>query len=183
MCILSGRRASGSSLSLTLGLVVVALLAVVIGYAMGNYAIKMLTTPHQTTPKEGPPAVEQTPVSPATQPGEKEGGEVGKNPSPPAAEEQGSSLIVTMEDEEPAKKDSSAPAKPAGLFRVQVGAFAAKENAEKMAERLKTMGYPVWVTPSSPYRVQVGAFSTRERAEALKTELKGKGIEAVIVVQ
>lgn len=184
---MSGRRASGSNnISLTLGLVVVAIVAVVLGYGMGNYAINMLTTPrqHKTAAKTTPPQVtEQETVPPENQtpavetaPGIQ---------TPPSDEGQqpvttNPSLVTNMDD-----RDSGSQAQPpAGkLFRVQVGAFASKDNAQTMANKLKALGYQCWVTASAPYRVQAGAFSTRDRAEALKKELKEKGFEAVLVVQ
>ena len=33
-----------------------------------------------------------------------------------------------------------------GLYRVQVGAFSKKENAEKLAAEMKAKGYPVHIT-------------------------------------
>ncbi|MDH7577342.1 MAG: SPOR domain-containing protein [Bacillota bacterium] len=40
------------------------------------------------------------------------------------------------------------PAPPAsGLWRVQAGAFARKENAEALAEKLRAAGFEAWVVP------------------------------------
>jgi len=35
----------------------------------------------------------------------------------------------------------------AGLFRVQVGAFSERDNAVRMAEELRGLGYEVLITP------------------------------------
>ena len=74
------------------------------------------------------------------------------------------------------------------IYRVQVGAFSKKENAEKLKSNLKNNGYSaviVVVTNSTGqeiYRVQVGAFSKKENAEKLKSELKEKmNLDAIII--
>ena len=49
-----------------------------------------------------------------------------------------------------APKPSSKPEKPAGqsdkVYRVQVGAFKDRKNAERLAEELKKKGYPAFIT-------------------------------------
>jgi N-acetylmuramoyl-L-alanine amidase len=68
------------------------------------------------------------------------------------------------------------------LYKVQVGAFSVRANADNLANELKGKGYsPMVVTVGGLYKVQVGAFSVRANAEALVTELKSKGYEAIIV--
>lgn len=68
------------------------------------------------------------------------------------------------------------------LYKVQVGAFSVKANAEKLVNELKGKGYsPFIVTQGGLYKVQVGAFSVRANAEALVAELKRKGYDAIIV--
>ncbi|MCK9221698.1 MAG: SPOR domain-containing protein [Limnochordia bacterium] len=69
-----------------------------------------------------------------------------------------------------------------GLYRVQVGSFSIRENAEQLANRLKAAGYEVYITPK-PYRVQVGAFSQRSNAERLLEELKGLGYTDGFITQ
>ncbi|HHV44014.1 MAG TPA: SPOR domain-containing protein [Firmicutes bacterium] len=68
------------------------------------------------------------------------------------------------------------------LYRVQVGSFRHRENAEQLANRLRASGYEVYVTPE-PYRVQVGAFSQRDNAEKLLQELKAQGYNDAFIVQ
>ncbi|MDR5694907.1 MAG: SPOR domain-containing protein [Armatimonadota bacterium] len=68
----------------------------------------------------------------------------------------------------------------ARLYRVQVGAFLRRENAEAMAERLRKDGYRPYISPSPPYKVQVGAFKEKANAERLAEELRAKGYEVYI---
>lgn len=70
------------------------------------------------------------------------------------------------------------------LYRVQVGAFSIKANAERIAKTLSNQGYSVLVVKKANtniYRVQVGAFSLKENAERLANTLKGKGYTTIIV--
>jgi cell division septation protein DedD len=83
----------------------------------------------------------------------------------------------------PAQDQIGPPAPPkqeARLYRVQVGAFLRRENAEAMAARLRKDGYQPYISPTSPYKVQVGAFRERVNAERLAEELRAKGYEVYI---
>ena len=68
------------------------------------------------------------------------------------------------------------------LYRVQVGAFSIKSNADKLANELKSNGYSTYVIKvGNLYKVQVGAFSIRTNATKLANELKSKGYSTFIV--
>lgn len=76
------------------------------------------------------------------------------------------------------KADTGADEAPAAntLYRVQVGAFAVKENAEKMQQKLRADGYDTIIkVVSSLYKVQTGAFSIKENAEKMKEQLEAAG--------
>ena len=69
------------------------------------------------------------------------------------------------------------------LYKVQVGAFSIRANADNLVKELKTKGYnPFVVTEGGLYKVQVGAFSVRANADALVRELKSKGYDAIVVI-
>ena len=72
------------------------------------------------------------------------------------------------------------------LYRVQVGAFGIKANAENLANSLKSKGYNaiiknVTINGRVIYRVQVGAFSNKLNADAMVVSLKKIGVEAIVV--
>lgn len=67
-------------------------------------------------------------------------------------------------------------------WRVQIGAFTVKLNAERLAEELKTKGYSVYITTVNKiYKCQLGAFSRRDYAEALRDKIKAAGYNAFLV--
>jgi cell division septation protein DedD len=64
-----------------------------------------------------------------------------------------------------------------GAFTVQVGAFRAKENAYRLAERLKSMQYPAEVLELNDsshqfwYVVRVGKYENRSLADSTAAKL------------
>lgn len=72
------------------------------------------------------------------------------------------------------------------FYRVQVGAFTVKANAEKLQAELKEKGYSdcyiqtAEVNGRTYQRVQVGSFSVRDNADKLMAELEQKGYDPFI---
>ena len=83
---------------------------------------------------------------------------------------------------------SQRPSQPSttenGLFRVQIGAFKDRENAEKVLEKAKASGFQTYIRQENNlYKVQIGAFSVRNNAEELKARANAIGLNAVIVIE
>lgn len=80
----------------------------------------------------------------------------------------------------PAKKK---PATTSGkLYKVQVGAFANKKNADKLAKELNNKGYKTYIVLEGElYKVQVGAFANKKNADKLAKELNDKNYKTYIV--
>lgn len=68
------------------------------------------------------------------------------------------------------------------LYKVQIGAFNDKANADSLAERAKSAGFEAFVlSENGLYKVQAGAFSDRRNAEVQVQKLISAGFEAFIV--
>ena len=72
------------------------------------------------------------------------------------------------------------PAKSGHTWAVQLGSFASRENADKLAHQLKAQGFAVYVSPSgsgasSRYRVRVGPVADRGAATQTAAKLKSVG--------
>lgn len=177
-----GAAQKGRSFSMVVAAVVVCALAIVLGYLMGNYAITAVTTSrHRPAIPAGEPA--PSPAAPATPDG-------AAKPAPDRAATQGEaaagdSLLTRLEDGR-TSAEATAPAKgeakPAALYRVQVGPFDSRQEAVAASGHLLADGYPTYVTTDRPYRVQVGAFGKREAAEKLVAELRAKNYVKVRLV-
>ena len=71
------------------------------------------------------------------------------------------------------------------LYRVQLGAFSSKTNADNYCKVIQTLGtnykgaFVKFIAPY--YKVQVGAFSIKQNADNMVKDLKSKGYNAFIV--
>ena len=69
---------------------------------------------------------------------------------------------------------------------VQLGSFALKVSAERLARELKADGYPAYVSPVQRgarelFRVRVGPLADRQSASAYFTTLRAAGKDVAIV--
>ena len=68
------------------------------------------------------------------------------------------------------------------MYRVQIGAFGNRSNADERAAALRAAGFtPYVVREGSLFKVRTGAFRERREAEALAQELRAKGFPVTIV--
>lgn len=74
---------------------------------------------------------------------------------------------------------------PSGvLYRVQVGAFSKKTNADAMLKKLKAAGFDTYmVQVDGLYKVQVGAYSKKSNADAMAAKLKASGFDTYITTK
>ncbi len=67
------------------------------------------------------------------------------------------------------------------LYRVQVGAYKDKSNAESMERKLKSKGFDTYlVAANGLYKVQTGAYSKKQNAENQAKKLKLLGFDTYI---
>lgn len=68
------------------------------------------------------------------------------------------------------------------LYRVQVGAFARKENAEKLKKQLARKGFNSFITATEDnfYRVQCGAFESETNAINYRNQIIKAGFDAFV---
>ncbi|KAB2333951.1 SPOR domain-containing protein [Bacillus mesophilum] len=68
------------------------------------------------------------------------------------------------------------------LFRVQIGAFRDRRNADSLAAQARSAGFEAFVLAENGlYKVQAGAFSDRRNAEQMVQHLAAAGFEAIIL--
>jgi cell division protein FtsN len=110
-----------------------------------------------------PPEVQYTPVAPPKPP---------ETPRPqPAAK--------------PAAKPPQTAAAPSGtMYRVVVGSFDTKQEAQDVAENIRADGFPVYMyTADGKYRLQIGAFKSKALATSLMTKATEYGYNAFISIK
>ena len=75
----------------------------------------------------------------------------------------------------------TAPATPKVLYRVQVGAYRVKSNADAQLKKVKAAGFDTYMVQAGGlYKIQVGAYSVKANAEAMLKKVKAKGFSAYI---
>lgn len=80
---------------------------------------------------------------------------------------------------EPSPDKGSTP--PAKLYRVQVGAYKEKNNADTMGKQAKNKGFDTYIFEQDGlYKVQIGAYAERDNAEKLAERAKNAGFDPYI---
>lgn len=69
------------------------------------------------------------------------------------------------------------------LYRVQVGAFSVKSNADNQFAKIKAAGFDTYmVQDNGLYKIQVGAYNKKENADAMLEKVKAAGFDAFISI-
>lgn len=69
-------------------------------------------------------------------------------------------------------------------YKVQIGAFSRKDNADQLALRAKARGFDQFVVKQGNlYKVQLGAFKNKKNAESLSVKAKKSGFETYIAYE
>jgi len=85
------------------------------------------------------------------------------------------------------KKVQPRPSQPTnppanGLFRVQIGAFKDRNNADTVENKAKSNGFQTYVKQEDGlFKIQIGAFTDRGNAEELVKRAKAAGLDATII--
>ena len=68
------------------------------------------------------------------------------------------------------------------MYRVQIGAYSVKSNADRMLAKVKKAGFEAFVTTKDGmYKVQVGAYTVKANADAMLKRVKAAGFDAILV--
>lgn len=81
-------------------------------------------------------------------------------------------------------KQSGTDNKSDVLYRVQVGAYSVRSNADNMLAKIKAKGFDAFITKvDGMYKVQVGAYSVKSNADAQLKKIKNAGFDAFITTK
>jgi cell division septation protein DedD len=88
----------------------------------------------------------------------------------------------------PTTKPAAKPQQPAAtigtMYRVVVGSFDTKQEAQDVAENIRADGFPVYMyTADGKYRLQIGAFKSKALATSLMTKATEYGYNAFISIK
>lgn len=134
-------------------------------------------------PEEEPEPSAPAPEEPATAPAEPELPVASPaEPEPPTTTPEPSPAAPPEERE----SKSEAPSRQARLYRVQVGVYESRENANQVLQTLIASGFEASIVPfqrdgRTLYRVQTLVTRDRARAEQAKQKLESEGFPATII--
>jgi DedD protein len=102
------------------------------------------------------------------------------NPPMPAPQPAAATMAAPQSHSPP-----PATAASSGAYVVQLGSFASRANAERLAQQVRATGFQVGVSRGSTgrrlYRVQVGPVRDRGAAEQMATKLRAQGHAGAVV--
>jgi cell division septation protein DedD len=118
-----------------------------------------------------PPAATKVPVGDAKPPAKSAA------KAEPKPESKAESKTESKPGSKPESKSAAADSDAAGGFVVQVAAVKARSEADTIAKRLSSKGFPSYVTTPGPgaahvYRVRVGKYTDRREAESVARRLE-----------
>jgi cell division protein FtsN len=137
--------------------------------AVKSWAAEVTPDPAKSQPAaQLPPVRRAPPASPVLQPGP-----VVPIPDSPSAS---TSASTSTSSRGGAVTSAAAP-----VFRVQVGAFRIRANAESLVSKLSRDGFKASINQTSDlYKVQIGTFRDRKDATRLAARLKAKRYAAFV---
>ena len=137
-----------------------------------------------SAPAEPPPEEPAAAPAPAPQP-------VAPPPSRTVAPPAARTVATPIEHKPPATPPSAAStASTAGAtsgWVVQLGSFANRSNADRLAQQIRSLGYPVSVSRGTTgrrlYHVQAGPTPERSAAEQMATKLAAQGHKGPVMAK
>ncbi len=94
--------------------------------------------------------------------------------------------VKVQNDPQPQPAQIAAGTSPTGMWAVQLGSFSERENAERLAVKLKEQKFAAFLSQApaesgSFHRVRIGPLKDRESADAMAERLQKAGHEGRVV--
>ena len=155
--------AKKNSFSLTVTVMVFALIAIFVGYFIGNWVIQM--------------AVESP---------EKEVAQESKSQVDTKSQDDNNTTVEIDSKEKSTSTDGESNKKNIESFTsdgyaVQVGAFNNFENALSLKQELKAEGFNVIITGGKPHKVRIGPFNGKKEAEKIQNKVESIGYNGYVM--
>ncbi len=134
----------------------------------------------QQPPMQQQPPIPPRPQQPPMQPQPPMQQQPPMQPQPPTQQRPPMPQQPPMQQRPPMQQPSPMPT----LYRVQVGLFRQRENAERLNYQLTQQGYPSYILNDREfYKVQVGAFENFGNAVLMEQRLRRDGYQTLITTR
>ena len=171
-------------LPLTITVIVVALLAIFVGYLIGNWVLQMVVgSPEEHTERAGKKIIKEEIIrDESSEDNEQRQTESDDDSESSQLDSQNSNNDIETNSNNITEKEFIINDKntPKDVFVVQVGAFNKYNNALTLKKELESKGFQVVVTEGVPYKVQLGASTNRNESEKVEQEVESMGYNAFI---
>lgn len=154
-----------STFSLTIMVIIMAILAIFVGYLLGNWLIQMVTGDNPDIQQAGEEEIIENEII----------RDEGEDTEAVEGGEQETTAKTSEEDREYLNDQLEGE-----VYVIQAGAFSQYENAVSLKQELEESGFDVIITDDPPYKVQVGATTDRNEAEETEKKVEEMGYEAFI---
>ncbi len=155
--------------SLTLVVIVMAVICLFVGYLVGVNLLQWMKGGSDQIAQTENQSVEQNQVSNENQ-------EITSD-----KKQENSTSQVEKSNTQKQTPTSSQNGDYKNLFKIQVGAFSNKSNAEGFQKEVEDKGYNVIIKEAANYKVRVIGKETREETETIEKELSNLGYDTFIV--
>jgi len=152
--------ANKNNFSLTVIVIVFAIITIFVGYFLGNWMIRMAFENPEQSNEISKQEVNQ----------EEEKKEVNIDEK--------TDTVTTIKDQN-GKVTTDTLSKAS--YEVQVVAFNNYNNAQKVKKELENHGYEVLITEGKPHKVRVGPSSEKKGAETIKKEIEKLGYNGFVL--
>ncbi len=165
-----------STFSLTIMVIIMALLAVFIGYLLGNWLIQMVTGDVDNSQQVSQDKiVQEETIKDSSQNIDNQNISMGNRSSENNNDDSNNNNNDSNNTEDIVTNQIKGT-----VYTVQVGAFNNYNNAASLKEELEARGFNVIISDESPYKVQLGATTDRGEAEKTEKEVETMGYNAFI---
>ncbi len=155
--------------SLTLVVIVMAVICLFVGYLVGVNLLQWMKGGNEQIAQTENKATEETQISNDNQEITSEQTQANESSQTEETEAQQQTNTTTQND----NYDN--------LFKIQVGAFSNRSNAISFRNELADEGYNVIIKEAANYKVRVIGKETREETEKIEKELTNLGYDTFIV--
>ncbi|MFP4661555.1 MAG: SPOR domain-containing protein [Halanaerobiales bacterium] len=172
-----------NNMSLTVLVIVLAMLGLLVGYLLGNWFIQLVTGENPESSQLADPGntvVEEEIILDEEGTEESSSENILLDSSPEIEGDTdtpdtntGDTLGTNLQTENQLQSDN--------VYVIQVGAFNSLQNAKQLGNELTEKGFQVFIADENlPYKVQIGAFTDREKAEETEKKVKSLGYDTFI---
>lgn len=170
-----------SNRSLTFVIIVMAIICIFVGYLVGINLFRWMKKGSEPQIAKTENQTENTPTEVTSKQEKNEKDEQKQEATTQNESDVKTDTEVNVVEENPTKQDQADQDKYENIYKIQVGAFSNRKNAESFKDELVNQGYNVIIREASTFKVRVVGKSSREETQEIEDQLIELGYDTFIV--